>query len=163
MARRKQTLTPGETDVLDLIERGNAVDQIAETKGISKPAVYHYIRRLKDKGHLHADQKVASKGVPNEDAPMVQPAVHVGGNGGTAASNGASYSFEVAFDTLLKSSTAEAEAAESLAGEIKATEEMLAEMRERLALMESRRDSLRDAGRALNAELADTSQFAMAE
>lgn len=158
MARRKQKLTQRQTDVLTLIERGNTIHQIAETLEISNSAVYGFVRVLKEKGHLHPDQRIASN-----SAAVEQPTVHVGGNGGTAANNGASYGYEVAFDTLLKSSTAEAEATERLATEISETEDMLAEMKDRLTLMESRRDALRNAGKALDPELADKTQFAMAD
>lgn len=164
MARRKQELTPGEADVLNLIERGNAVDQIAEAKDISKPAVYHYIRRLKNKGHLHPDQRIPSRGSA-ETPVVVAPSNHVGDNGVTtnADGDGGRYGYEIAFDTLLKSSTAVSDQYEKLAAEVAQTEEMLGEMKERLTLLEQRRNSLRNAGKALVPELVDTSQFAVAE
>jgi DNA-binding CsgD family transcriptional regulator len=168
MARRKQELTPGENDVLNLIERGNAVDQIAEARAISKPAVYHYIRRLKNKGHLHPDQRIASKGTPDaspDPSYEVTSVVvnRVGDNGHADSTNGGGYGYEVAFDTVLKSSTTEAEKVEKLTVEIKEAEDVLAEMRDHLTLLESRRDALRNAGKALDPNLADASQFAMAE
>lgn len=158
MARRaKQDLTPGEQDVLNLIERGNAIDQIAEVKEIGASAVYHYIRRLKDKGHLHVDQRIPSKGsVSDVTFPTAADGVTPVS---VAPANGNGHGYEKAYDALIKAAQSERAAIDRLTSEISETEQMLEEERGHLAKRQARYDSLEQASKSLDVELVDKTLF----
>lgn len=66
------TLTPKQTQVIDLLKRGRSVAQIAKTMKISESGVYGHIRRLKEAGVDVPGQASANAGAASP--PPVKPA-----------------------------------------------------------------------------------------